>query len=475
MLTACAFGYAGPRPRHLEQRHRAPPPPGPRRLGPRRGRRGRGRPALRLAGGGRGLLSQQPLHLARRRRGPFRHPPLHRPGPAPGPLDLQRPADLPEQPGLPPGLLDAHPAVDARRSRRRRTPRRARWGTRRCSRPSRSSARRAATSRRARDSWSGRGWSPPTPTWWRARATATPRCSSGAPPMARRPCSSTPPSTWPSCAPMRRSARPSPSAPTWCRGEPRPRCLGYPEDGILTIGPAGVTEEVTAIGKDIYNNGSVTRGVYALDADVLPGNSGGPLMGPGGQVIGVVFSRSTVYPDVGYALTSPGVLTRVQAAAQHRSRGRAPGPASRAEPGKNEAMSQRIEDYAVIGDLHTAALVGHGRLDRLAVPAALRLAVVLRPAARRRGPRLLADCARRGASAVLATRRWYRPTRSCSRPSSTPPPARCGSPTACPCGTATRTWCARSRASAARWTCTWSSPCASTTARWSPGSPRTRA
>ena len=26
--------------------------------------------------------------------------------------------------------------------------------------------------------------------------------------------------------------------------------------------------------------------------------------------------------------------------------------------GKNEAMSQRIEDYAVIGDLHTAALVG---------------------------------------------------------------------------------------------------------------------
>jgi S1-C subfamily serine protease len=90
--------------------------------------------------------------------------------------------------------------------------------------------------------------------------------------------------------------------------------LGYPEDRGLTIGAAGVTEEVTAIGKDIYNNGSVTRGVYALDATVLPGNSGGPLLGPGGQVIGVVFSRSTVYPNVGYALTSPGVLTRVQQA-----------------------------------------------------------------------------------------------------------------------------------------------------------------
>ena len=80
-----------------------------------------------------------------------------------------------------------------------------------------------------------------------------------------------------------------------------------------------MTEEVTAIGKDIYNDGSVTRGVYALDASVLPGNSGGPLLGPGGQVIGVVFSRSTVYPDVGYALTSPGVLTRVQQAERRHS------------------------------------------------------------------------------------------------------------------------------------------------------------
>jgi S1-C subfamily serine protease len=90
--------------------------------------------------------------------------------------------------------------------------------------------------------------------------------------------------------------------------------LGYPENGPLSIGPAGVTDEVTAIGKDIYNNGSVTRSVYALDANVEPGNSGGPLMGPGGQVIGVVFSRSTVYPNVGYALASPGVLSRVQEA-----------------------------------------------------------------------------------------------------------------------------------------------------------------
>jgi len=75
-----------------------------------------------------------------------------------------------------------------------------------------------------------------------------------------------------------------------------------------------VTDVVTALGRDIYNQGAVTRGVYALNALVRPGNSGGPLVTDGGEVIGVVFSRSTVYPNVGYALTSPGVLARVRMA-----------------------------------------------------------------------------------------------------------------------------------------------------------------
>jgi S1-C subfamily serine protease len=91
--------------------------------------------------------------------------------------------------------------------------------------------------------------------------------------------------------------------------------LGYPEDGPLTVGSAGVSGEITAIGRNIYNQGVVTRGVYALDANVRPGNSGGPVVTAGGEVVGVVFSRSTVYANVGYALTSPGVLARVQEAA----------------------------------------------------------------------------------------------------------------------------------------------------------------
>ena len=90
--------------------------------------------------------------------------------------------------------------------------------------------------------------------------------------------------------------------------------LGYPENGPLTIGAAGVSAEFTALGRDIYNQGAVSRGVYAIEANVRPGNSGGPVVIAGGEVIGVVFSRSTVYANMGYALTSPGVLSRVHQA-----------------------------------------------------------------------------------------------------------------------------------------------------------------
>jgi S1-C subfamily serine protease len=90
--------------------------------------------------------------------------------------------------------------------------------------------------------------------------------------------------------------------------------LGYPEDGPLTVGPAGVTADLQAEGRDIYNDNLVTRDVYEIEADVRPGNSGGPLVSGNGQVIGMVFSRSTTQDGVGYALASPGVLSRVHQA-----------------------------------------------------------------------------------------------------------------------------------------------------------------
>lgn len=87
--------------------------------------------------------------------------------------------------------------------------------------------------------------------------------------------------------------------------------IGYPEDGPLSIRPAAVATELSAEGRNIYNEGTVVRSVYQIDATIQPGNSGGPLLDGHGEVIGVVFSRSTVYQGVGYALASPGVLRRV--------------------------------------------------------------------------------------------------------------------------------------------------------------------
>jgi len=87
--------------------------------------------------------------------------------------------------------------------------------------------------------------------------------------------------------------------------------LGYPGGGPFEVQPAGVMAEFEAEGRDIYGQGLTVRDVYEIQAIVRPGNSGGPLVQPDGQVIGVVFSRSTTDGDIGYALASPGVLARV--------------------------------------------------------------------------------------------------------------------------------------------------------------------
>jgi S1-C subfamily serine protease len=87
--------------------------------------------------------------------------------------------------------------------------------------------------------------------------------------------------------------------------------IGYPENGGLHVVAASVSATFNAIGRDIYGGGLVTRQVYELNAQVLPGNSGGPLVGSGGVVLGVVFSRSTVDANVGYALTSSAIASDV--------------------------------------------------------------------------------------------------------------------------------------------------------------------
>ncbi|MEU2058907.1 MarP family serine protease [Streptomyces sp. NPDC013455] len=90
---------------------------------------------------------------------------------------------------------------------------------------------------------------------------------------------------------------------------------GYPQDGALDLQAATVGSRVRATGRDIYNDRSVTREIYAIRSTVRPGNSGGPLLTTDGRVFGVVFARSTSDDETGYALTAAEVAGDARRAA----------------------------------------------------------------------------------------------------------------------------------------------------------------
>jgi S1-C subfamily serine protease len=86
--------------------------------------------------------------------------------------------------------------------------------------------------------------------------------------------------------------------------------VGYPGGGPITADAAVVLTELRAIGRNIYGTATTQRNIYEIESIVRPGNSGGPLIEPDGTVIGVVFARSSLNNDIGYALTSPDVRTQ---------------------------------------------------------------------------------------------------------------------------------------------------------------------
>lgn len=89
---------------------------------------------------------------------------------------------------------------------------------------------------------------------------------------------------------------------------------GYPHGGPFTSVPATVLSSGTVPVPDVYDESAAPREIYALEADVRPGNSGGPLLTAGGDVAGIVFARGLDQRDRGYAMTtnelSP-VLSRI--------------------------------------------------------------------------------------------------------------------------------------------------------------------
>ena len=84
--------------------------------------------------------------------------------------------------------------------------------------------------------------------------------------------------------------------------------MGYPFGGPFTAGSASVLAQGATLVPDIYGANPTPRQVYTLAANVQQGNSGGPLLSTAGAVAGVIFARSDVTPNVGYAITLEEVL-----------------------------------------------------------------------------------------------------------------------------------------------------------------------
>ena len=90
--------------------------------------------------------------------------------------------------------------------------------------------------------------------------------------------------------------------------------IGYPGGGQETIVAAVVDGSVSAQGRDIYNQNLVTRQIYVIQANVRPGNSGGPIIDLQGRVLGMVFATSASDPNQAYALTDDEIAPDIREA-----------------------------------------------------------------------------------------------------------------------------------------------------------------
>lgn len=70
----------------------------------------------------------------------------------------------------------------------------------------------------------------------------------------------------------------------------------------LDIQPAKVSQNVTAEGRDLYNQANITRNVLILSATLRQGDSGGALVDVDGNVIGVAFAIAPDSATTAYAL-----------------------------------------------------------------------------------------------------------------------------------------------------------------------------
>jgi S1-C subfamily serine protease len=86
--------------------------------------------------------------------------------------------------------------------------------------------------------------------------------------------------------------------------------LGYPLDGGFDAEPGRIGQTEVVSTEDAYGNGPVLRSIIALRGKVRPGNSGGPMVDPTGQVVATVFAAITGSPNGEGGFAVPNELVR---------------------------------------------------------------------------------------------------------------------------------------------------------------------
>jgi S1-C subfamily serine protease len=93
--------------------------------------------------------------------------------------------------------------------------------------------------------------------------------------------------------------------------------LGYPNGGSLTPVLASVSDEYDAPTYDIYGNDKDAI-MMQLKTDIIPGNSGSPLLQKNGSITGMIFGTAPGDGTTGYAIPTHIFSTDVQKAkAEH--------------------------------------------------------------------------------------------------------------------------------------------------------------
>ena len=88
------------------------------------------------------------------------------------------------------------------------------------------------------------------------------------------------------------------------QGRERGGVLGYAGEEVLRVTGFRLEALLTDRGLDIFGDDRVSRTVHRLSADLEPGDSGAPLVGADGKVLGLAFAVSTATDGTAYALTT---------------------------------------------------------------------------------------------------------------------------------------------------------------------------